>query len=48
MNDVTTVTKNVRSILEKQFLAVLATQGEEQPHASLVGFVVTENLQTIV
>ncbi|MFC1851099.1 pyridoxamine 5'-phosphate oxidase family protein [candidate division CSSED10-310 bacterium] len=48
MNNIKTVTKNVRSILEHQFLAVLATQSEGQPHTSLVGFVVTDDLHTII
>ncbi|MBN2382747.1 pyridoxamine 5'-phosphate oxidase family protein [bacterium] len=48
MNEVTILTKSIQRILEQQLLAVLATQSEGQPHTSLVGFVATNDLDTIV
>lgn len=35
--------RTIRELLETQPLAVLATQGEAGPHASLVGFAATED-----
>ncbi len=41
-------TELVREVLATQRLAVLATNGADRPHTSLVAFVATPDLQTIV
>jgi nitroimidazol reductase NimA-like FMN-containing flavoprotein (pyridoxamine 5'-phosphate oxidase superfamily) len=39
------IQKQIRNLFSSQNLAVLATQNQEQPYASLVAFVGTENLK---
>ena len=38
----------VRELLDAESLAVLSTQHEGQPYASLVGFAATKNLRTLI
>ena len=43
-----TIAEEIKNLLEKQPLAVLATQGNGQPYTSLMAFAFTEDLRFIV
>lgn len=38
---------SIRQLLRDQFLGVLATQGEQYPYSSLVGFAASDDLKTL-
>ena len=48
MEEVAEVWAIIRELLESQRLAVLSTQGKEQPYSNLVAFAVTPDLQYLI
>ena len=48
MEEIAEVWAIIRELLESQRLAVLSTQGKEQPYSNLVAFTVTPDLQYLI
>ena len=48
MEEIAEVWAIIRELLESQRLAVLSTQGKEQPYSNLVAFAVTPDLQYLI
>ena len=48
MEEIAEVWAVIRELLESQRLAVLSTQGKEQPYSNLVAFGVTADLQYLI
>jgi heme iron utilization protein len=48
MEEVAEVWAIIRELLESQRLAVLSTQGKEQPYSNLVAFAITPDLQYLI
>jgi len=47
MSDKATISRDIKALLESQLLAVLSTQREGQPYASLVAFAASEDITEI-